>query len=92
MKRQRRGGVPRILPLAAVVLTAGALARELRKPANRRTWQGEVLGVPYDFRLPTPTRVRAKLWNPNSRRLLMPNLFGVGWSVNLARLARMARR
>ena len=43
--------------------------------------------VPYDFRPPSPGRLRARLWNPEDPRLLTEQVFGVGWSVNLHRLA-----
>jgi hypothetical protein len=52
---------------------------------------GELLGVvPYDFRVPTVDRARERTWNPRSSRLLTPTTFGVGWSVNLGRVARLA--
>ena len=55
---------------------------------NRR--HGEVLGfVPYDFRLPTVDRARRRTWNPGSSRVLAPATFGVGWTVNFARVARL---
>lgn len=72
-------------------LMAAALTKELRTPVERRTWHGELLGfVPYDLRPPTLARLRAALWNPKDDRLLTPLAFGVGWSVNFARLRRMA--
>jgi Family of unknown function (DUF5808) len=52
---------------------------------------GEVLGfVPYDFRVPNLKRVRREAWDPESSRVLTPKAFGVGWGVNLGRLARLA--
>jgi uncharacterized membrane protein len=30
------------------------------------------------------------MWDPQSTRILTPITFGVGWSVNLGRLARIA--
>jgi hypothetical protein len=57
---------------------------------NRRR-HGEVLGfVPYDFRFPTLERARSRTWNPESARLLTPRSFGVGWTLNFGRLARIA--
>jgi len=51
---------------------------------------GEVFGfVPYEFRVPTIARARAHVWSPASRRILTPTTFGLGWSVNLGRLARL---
>lgn len=74
----------------AFALLALALTKELRTPAEQRTWHGEVLGfVPYDLRPPTLGRLRAAWWNPSDDRLFTPRPFGVGWAVNLARLRRM---
>jgi hypothetical protein len=41
--------------------------------------------VPYDFRLPTWARVRERMWAPDRPGLLSPQVFGVGWTVNLGR-------
>ena len=77
------------LGLLATTLVIMALAREVRKPPAERTWTGQLLGfIPYDFRMPTVERVRASYWNPASDRLLTPQVFGVGWAVNLHRLKR----
>ncbi|MBI4491992.1 MAG: hypothetical protein HY690_04295 [Chloroflexi bacterium] len=76
----------------SIGLVAGALVRELRTPSERRAWHGELAGfIPYDFRPPTLERLARSLWNPDDPRLLTPMVFGVGWSVNLARAARLAR-
>lgn len=73
----------------AVGLAAGAIVKELRKPRGERTWHGEIAGfVPYDFRLPTLERLKSSLWNPDSSRVFTPQVFGVGWSLNLGRLLR----
>jgi len=67
-------------------LVVAAVATELSKPAEERTWQGRVGGVvPYDFRPPTWQRIRDAYWNPESDRLLSDRVFGVGWAVNLYR-------
>lgn len=77
--------------LAAGVLGA-AVIQELRKPVSERDWVGELGGVvPYDLRPPTFQRVRSRLWAPEDPRILVPHVFGVGWTVNLGRLARLAR-
>jgi hypothetical protein len=58
----------------------------------RRRKHGELFGfVPYDFRIPTVERARRSMWNPRSPRVLTPPTFGVGWGVNLGRLARLAK-
>lgn len=77
------------LVLAAVAALAGAaVAKELAKPGEERTWQGRILGLPYDFRRPTPARIRAEFWAPDNDALLTPHAFGIGYGVNLARLLR----
>jgi hypothetical protein len=74
------------IAIAAAAIGA-AIATELNKPAEERTWHGTIAGVvPYDFRRPTPERVREKLWNP-AGNFWSPSVFGVGWAPNLGRLA-----
>lgn len=81
MSRTRRA-----ITLAALGLTGAAVAQELRRPAGQRTWQGRVVGVPYDFRPPTWERVRSRWWNPQDPRLLTERAVGLGWDVNFARV------
>jgi uncharacterized membrane protein len=70
-----------------VIVVAAAVFDAVR---NERA-HGELLGlVPYDFRVPTVDRAKDRTWNPRSSRILTPTTFGVGWSVNLGRLARLA--
>lgn len=74
---------------AAAGLLAAAVATELNKPAADRTWEGSVAGiVPYDLRPPTIERARSRLWNPDDERILAPHVFGVGWTLNVGRVAR----
>jgi hypothetical protein len=73
-----------VIGLAAI---GAAIATELSKPAEERTWHGTIVGVvPYDFRRPTADSVRQKLWNPTGN-FWSPSVFGVGWTPNLGRLA-----
>ncbi|PKQ21354.1 MAG: hypothetical protein CVT66_00735 [Actinobacteria bacterium HGW-Actinobacteria-6] len=44
--------------------------------------QGRVLGMPYDFRVPTASSVMDRIWNPGDPRIIMPRTWGVGWTVN----------
>ena len=79
-------GIRRLFRLVALTLFAAAIATELSKPAEQRTWHGRVLDtVPYDFRPPTWQRIRDAYWNPDSDRLFNDRVFGVGWAVNLHR-------
>jgi hypothetical protein len=72
-----------------IALLGAALITELRKPAGERTWEGRIARkIPYDLRRPTVARVRQRLWNPADRRVLVPTVFGVGWTVNLGRLLK----
>jgi hypothetical protein len=87
-KQQQR----KIAIAAAVILLGAAIATELRKPVVERTGRGTVLGIPYDLRTPTWPRVRNKLWDPDNPALLVPHVFGVGWTVNLARLRDLVAR
>jgi hypothetical protein len=83
-------GLRRLIRLTAVSLVVAAVATELAKPENERTWHGMVLGiVPYDFRPPTWERIRGAYWNPESERLFSDRVFGVGWAVNLHRARRL---
>jgi len=64
-----------------------AVATELKKPAEERTWHGEIAGfIPYDLCPPTVDGAKRKLWNP-SGKFWSPSVFGVGWTPNLGRLA-----
>jgi hypothetical protein len=88
MKRLRT-----IMKLAAIGLVVAAVVDQLRRPPVERTWEGKVAAiVPYDFRMPTIERARSRWWNPNEPRLFVPQVFGVGWTVNFAQLARLGRR
>ena len=85
------GRLSRLIRMATFVIGAIAVVKEVRTPAAEREWHGRVGPVPYDFRFPTPSRVRQRLWNPDEDRILMPQVFGVGWSVNFGRVARLLR-
>jgi hypothetical protein len=76
----------RYLMLVTVGLTVAAVLDQLRRPEEARTWQGRVLGVPYDFRQPTLERFLNAWWNPDEPRLFLPRDFGIGWSINLHHL------
>jgi hypothetical protein len=89
-KRRRPRGLMRTVTLALVV---AAVVKELRTPAGDRRWHGVVAGfVPYDFRRPTLARLRERMWDPQSTRLVNPRAFGVGWTVNAGRVVALVRR
>ena len=80
----------RFVKLVAFGFVLAALIDQLRRDPEERTWEGSVAGiVPYDFRMPTLERARSRWWNTRDDRLFVPQVFGVGWTINLARLARL---
>ena len=82
----------RFVKLVALGLIVAAVIDQLRRDPDERTWEGAVGGfVPYDFRMPTLERARSRWWNTDDERLFVPQVFGVGWTLNLARLAKLAR-
>lgn len=84
---------PSIGRLVVLALAAAAVVKELRTPADQRTWHGEVVGfVPYDFRPPTVARFKERIWDPKGDHLLSPQVFGVGWTVNVGRVVELVRR
>ena len=88
-RKRRRGGGP--LRLVVWSLAIAAVARELRRPPDQRAWHGRVAGVPYEFRAPTVERLKRSWWNAADERILTEPVFGVGWGINLLRLARELR-
>jgi hypothetical protein len=95
-RHDRRGKLRGVIRLASAGLAAAAVAKELRRPKKERTWQGSLGKIPYDFRTPSPKRIKRSLWAPDDPRVFVPRAFGVGWSVNLAsakaRAAAFAKR
>ena len=59
--------------------------------AERPAGTGTFLGLPYDWRAPTPDRIRERIWNPRDRRLLTPRVFGWRYTLNLYELLRRLR-
>jgi hypothetical protein len=50
--------------------------------------RGTLLGMPYDFEVPTMDRLRRSVWDPDDRRVLTPKVYGWGNSMNVHALAR----
>ena len=59
-----------------------AIREQLQMPLEERTWHGILFGIPYDFRRPTIERLRETFWNKDTTRVLVPQAFGMGWSIN----------
>ena len=80
---RKRSKLRDLIKLVLAALAIAAVIKELRKPAEDRTWHGDVLNfVPYDFRRPTMERFKEVTWNPEGP-LFTPRVFGVGWGVNV---------
>ncbi len=76
--------------IISVALVVAAVYQEMRKPSEERKWHGKVVGfIPYDFRFPTLSRIRERLWNPDDHRIITERAFGIGWSINFYSLLRM---
>jgi hypothetical protein len=79
----------RLIKLLAWGCLGAAIVQELRTPAADRKWHGTVGGVvPYDFRVPSPEKLRDAWWNPDGP-LITETAFGVGWAINFARVVEM---
>jgi Family of unknown function (DUF5808) len=88
----RRHRARRAYQTAAAGLLGAAVVKELRTPAEQRTWHGELAGlVPYDLRRPTLDKVRARVWAPENPHLIVPRVFGVGWTLNVGRVVWLLR-
>lgn len=82
-------GLLRTIRTLAWVALIAAIYQELKKPEAERTWHGKVAGfIPYDFRIPTPEKLKAAYWDPASDRVFSDHVFGVGWAVNIPVLVR----
>jgi hypothetical protein len=83
-----------VVMIVGIALVISAIAKELRKPKGQRDWYGRLGGViPYEFRPPTPHRIKEAMWNPQDERVMTDTVFGVGWSVNIPALKeRVAQR
>lgn len=83
-RRQKKqptvGDVMVIIGIAA--LMGLAIYKQLQMPPEERTWHGTLYGIPYDFRRPTFKRLRETFWNKETARVLVPQFFGMGWSIN----------
>jgi hypothetical protein len=89
MSKRKFKTIVRIVTLATVV---AAVKQELEKPEGQRDWHGTVGGVvPYDFRAPTAEKIKSTLFDPDNDRIIVPQVWGVGWTLNLGRLWRLIR-
>ena len=72
---------------AVITIAMAAVCQEMEKPREERKWHGKIAAfIPYDLRTPTVDKFREAYWNPYERRVFTPEVFGIGWAVNLYRL------
>jgi len=71
-----------MMGIGVAALMGLAVREQLQMPPEERTWHGTLYGIPYDFRWPTIERLREAFWNKNTARVLVPQAFGMGWSIN----------
>ena len=91
--RREAGAFGWLMRTLVVGAVAAAIYKELQLPPEKRTWHGRLLSfVPYDFRVPTPSRVVRAFWDPKTDRLFNDQPFGVGWVINLPVAVRMLKR
>lgn len=81
----------RLLQAAVITVTLAAVCQELEKPKDERRWHGKVGFIPYDFRMPTMERFKERYWNPDITQIFTPELWGVGWGINLHALLEKIR-
>ena len=84
-------GLRKLIKWTAIALAAMAIAEQLRRPSEDRTWEGTVVGfVPYDFRLLDDRASAKPLAEPRSQaRLSRRRTFGVGLHDYFAQLVRL---
>lgn len=89
---EKRRGFQQVIRLVTFGLVVASVVKELRTPVEERTWHGVVARfVPYDFRMPTMTRFRERMWDPQGENLVNPRVFGVGWTVNVGKVVKVVR-
>jgi hypothetical protein len=82
-RKKMKSPLNSIFSLLLLIYIAFAIAQQLQRPSEDRTWYGKLAGIPYDFRLPTVERIRDTFWNKNTSKIFLPHAFGIGWSINL---------
>ena len=84
MSRKKILSPRNIIGITLLLFFVGAaIVQQLQRPPEERTWYGKIAGIPYDFRLPTAERIRDTFWNKNTSKIFLPQVFGIGWSINL---------
>lgn len=53
---------------------------------------GTFLNIPYDFRKPSWQKIKGRVWNPQSDKVVVPHAFGWGYTLNLHALLQRIRK
>ena len=84
MKRKKTASpIHFIFGILTLIYIAIAITQQLQLPPEERTWYGKIAGIPYDFRIPTVERIRATYWNKDTSKIFLPQVFGIGWAINM---------
>ena len=82
-RKKQQSSLSNIVVVSGIAVLMGLAIREqLQLPPEERTWHGTLYGIPYDFRRPTIERLREAFWNKKTAQVLVPQVFGMGWSIN----------
>ena len=81
-KKQSKRLIKTLISVGSATLITMAVKEQLNLPPEQRTWQGKVLGIPYDFRIPNRESIRHSFWNSETSQVIVPRPFGMGWTVN----------
>lgn len=81
-KKSNERLVKALIGAGTATLVTLAIKEQLNLPEEQRTWQGKVLGVPYNFRIPSKENIRSAYWNTETSQIIVPRPFGMGWTVN----------
>jgi hypothetical protein len=82
-RKKKRASLGDVMVITGIATLMGlAIRKELQLPPEERTWHGTLYNIPYDFRMPTTERLRQAFWNKDTARVLVPQAFGMGWTIN----------
>jgi hypothetical protein len=53
---------------------------------------GTFLGIPYDWRTPTWSKLKSRWWNPSEPKIVVPRAFGWGYDFNFYRITHPLKK
>ena len=81
----------RLVQATIITIAVAAVCQELEKPEEERKWYGNLGFIPYDFRVPTLSRLQEAYWNTEDSRIFTPKAVGIGWGINFYALLEKLR-